>query len=625
MSSPADQPVNWSPHRTAAKTCLLLTYLGLCFGPYLVMARFPSLFDDDFTRVGGLRRLGWLASFWRPFNEHLAPLFDLVSRFAWWGSGERVEVVAAAFLATSYLAALATAVALAAVVYLEVGSSFGALVAVALFCLESVALETVAWFSASSFQWSAASSLAAWFAATRALRATTPPRRRDWLIAAGLLALISPLFSAIGVLAGPLAAWRLLLDHESRRWSRLVVVVAPLGGTLVYLLLVAGTPGPGSAVSASLRQHVDPVAAGWAMLRAPGLILVPALVGFPARAFRLSDPLAVLGTTALVLGMLGWAVHDRARRGLILSGLGWVLGGYTLAFLARAEPGDRWIMEVGRYHLFPLLGAITWLAAGVGPLLDRLEVRRPLLGWSLLVLLAAVGLVIHGPTMLDRDRRTWRFPGQDRPLAAALRLEAICQAAGIPLDQAIRIIDPIAPRWFPHALPFNPLLYLFGPGPSVARGSDLEARRRVVDQLSPTDRGLIFGGLDASPYLVDRAGPDDGRAEWVVPWSSQGERTTQDGDQAFYVEFEIPAEVGEPTELIPQGISPATRIEIWWAGPDGRWSREQGVRLVTTADPRPIALTRLPHWRSLFARRFRIIRRAGPFRSTHPPRLILKG
>ena len=624
MTRPAaNSPVNHRSRRWV-RAGLILVWVGLCVWPYLDLARHPSLFDDDFTRVGGLRRSAFWASLWRPFNEHLAPLFELVSRLAWWASGENVAVVAYAFLAASYLATLATAIALGLVLALETGSNLGALAAMGLFCLESVAIETVLWFSASSFQWSAATGLLAWFAATRAIQASTKLDRRKWLLGAGLLAGISPLFSAIGVLAGPLASFRIALAGGSNRRSRWKGAVVPLGGTLAYLALVAANPGHGTTVSASVRRHLDPGAALRAIVEAPGLILIPSLVGFPPSSDRLPTWPAVLMTGLLVAGGIGWAIRDPSRRGLIGTGLAWIVGGYALAFLARAQAGDRWIMEVGRYHLLPLIGLIAGLAAGLGSLLDRLEARRPLAGWVGLVMLVGIGLLIHGPTMRDLARRSFQFPGESRAIAAALRLEAICQAAGIPLDQAIRIIDPIIPRWFPRPLPFHPLLYLFGLGPKEARWSDLEARNRILQDLTPEDRGLIFGGLDARPYL----GSDDGKgglAEQSVAGSGRGEDLTPDSGRVFFVEFAGPTLVGDPVEVGSRGIGPGTKVEIWWAGEDGRWSRERSFRLVGPTGSAWVLLTRLPHWQKGIARRWRLVRRAGPLAEPDRLTLIFRG
>ena len=610
--------------RRSIRVGLILVWIGLCGFPYLELARHPSLFDDDFTRVGGLRRLPVWDSLWRPFNEHLAPLFELMSRLAWWASGEDVEVIATAFLAASGLATLATALALGAVVALETGSTLGALAALGSFCLESVAIETTLWYSASSFQWSAATGLFAWFAASKAVRALTEIDRRKWLVGSGLLAVLSPLFSAIGVLAGPLASFRMTLASKLPWRDRWVGAVVPLIGTLVYLALIVANPGHGTAVTTSVRRHLNPGPALQAIVEAPGQILIPSLVGCSADPRRLPIWLAGLMTLGLVAGLVGWAISNPERRGVLGTSLAWIVGGYALAFLARAEAGDRWLLAVGRYHLWPLLGLIAGLAVGLGAILDRLERRQPLAGWVGLVIMTGLGLVTHAASIRAAGR-SYQFPGESRSIAAALRLEAVCQAESVPLDQAIRIIDPILPRWFPRPLPFHPLLYLFGAGPTVARWSDRDARDRILHALTFEDRGLIFGGLDARPYLDSVEGIDGTRSERSVVGTGRGEELTPESGRLFFVEFAGPASIGDPVGLGVRGVGPDAWVEIWWVGVDGRWSREQSVRLLGPTGSNWVNLTRLPHWEQGKARQWRLAHRGGPFPAPDRLALIFRG
>ncbi len=607
--------------RTTLTSILVLGFILLCVWPYVGLARSPSLFDDDLTRVGSLRQSTVASSLFRPFNEHLAPLFELVSWFAWWGTGERVETIATGFLVASYTATAFCAFTLAAVIWVESNSMLAALAAVALFFLESVAAETVLWYSASSFAWSAATSLAAWYASVRALRADTSADQRWWLAGSALFALMSPLFSAIGILGGPLASFRLLIE---RRWSRarLAAALVPLVGTLGFLLLLAANPGLGQAVSVSVRQHADITAASWAALRAPGLVLVPSLIGLPPHPYRLSDLLATLTTITMVVAVIGWASHNRARRGLILVGLGWVIGGYSLAYLNRAQAGDRWIFEIGRYHLFPIIGQICWVAAGLGTLLDRIAARWPLAGWVGLILLAVGELILQGPTLNDLAHRTSRFPDQPESIAAALRLETVCHAEQVPLDQAIRVIDPIEPRWFPRPLPFNPLLYLFGRELIHAHWTDIEARQRLLANLSFADRESIFGGLDATRYEV--ADSDEDRASKQTRVAESGRGTMTEIGNFYFIEFSVPPTIGGFRSLALTGFSPGQRVEIYWTADGDNWSRGRSVRYKTSLGRQPIAVDLLPHWRTGLARRFRVVRRASPLRITDQPALIFR-
>ncbi len=616
MTTPGDR------RRQILKIGLILAFGGLCAWPYVGWARYPSLFDDDLTRVGGLRRATFAASLLRPFNEHLAPLFELVGWFAWWGVGQKVELVATGFLVASYILALATLITLAAVVRLELRSNLAALVAVSLFALSTVSAETVLWYSAGSFQGAAAASLASWFAASKALRSSTAKRRSCWLIVSGLFAFLSPLFSAIGVLAGPLAALRVVMASRSERSrvgstrSWLQASTFPILGTLVYLLFVAANQDHTAAVSAGVRRHSDIPAALWAAVRAPSLVLIPAMVGVASMSGWWDDHRAAASTAALGVGVLVWAWRGSSNRALIVVGLGWVVGGYLLAYLARAQAGDRWILEVGRYHLFPEVGVICWVSALLGPRLDRLEARRPMAGWVGLLIIAIVGFALEVKPMSNLARRSFRYPDQGRSIAAALRLEAACRAEQVPLEQAIRVIDPIEPRWFPRPLPFNPLLYLFGSGPTLERSGDLEARSRLIARLSLDDREAIFGGLEVAPYQTN-LGDAPRRESWIrAEPMGRGVESEIGQGRTFFAEFATSPNEKDVDRIFLEGARPGGKVEVWWSAGDGTWSSGRSVRCVADPKGQVIPLARLPHWRPGFARRFRVVRRGSPFLPT---------
>ncbi len=189
-----------------------LAFVILCGLPYLQWVEHPSLFDDDFLRVGSLRRSNLGEALFRPFNEHMAPLFETVSWLAWQGAGRRIQSIPMAFQVASFAFGVTVGL-LAALIRRELRSTTASLVAVAVFCLSSVSSETVLWYSASSFQWAASATLASWLAASIGRRR----RRRvaggpGWLVGRSR-SLAAPAFSAIGVLAAPLAGLRLLVDR----------------------------------------------------------------------------------------------------------------------------------------------------------------------------------------------------------------------------------------------------------------------------------------------------------------------------------------------------------------------------------------------------------------------------
>ena len=607
---------------------LVFVGLSLAVAPYLRWACFPSLFDDDLTRVGGFRRLAMPAALLHPFNEHLAPLFELVGWLAWWGSGRRVEAIASGLLVASYLAWGATVALLGLVVRLELRSSLAALLAVVWFCQAPVAAETVLWYSASSFQWAAAASLAAWYATTRALHAPTRASEYRWLAAAAGLAAAAPLFSAIGALSGPLASLRWLLAARSvpirsGGWRRRFALAAvPLSGTLAYVALVVSVPAHGGEVAASVRSHLDVPAAIRATIMAPGAVLVPMTLGLPSLAGWLPAEVAIgLSLTLLALGIIG-AVRS-PHRGFLIVALGWVGGGYLLAYAARAQPGDRFVLDVGRYHLFPEVGIVCWVAAGLRPGLTALAARTPRAGLGAVVALAAVGLAVQGGRIAETARWSFRFPEQGRAIAAALRLEALCRAEEIPLTQAIRIINPTEPRWFPRPLPFHPLLYLFGPGPTRARQGDTGARTRLLGGLTADEREVIFGGLDAARYRSRGWHAPSPTSEFRLEPTAGGSADATGEGALDFRQFTLPANVGEVVALDVAGIQAGTRVELWWANSTGGWSPTRSVRWTAATEQRWLPVVPLPHWRPDFARQFRIVRRRWPIAAADHPVLVV--
>ena len=434
---------------------LAATWAAICGWPYYRWTADPSLFYDDFNRVGSLRRSTLGEALFRPFNEHMAPLFELTSWLAWQGGGRQILTIPWAFMVASYLAFGATVVLLAAVIRREVRSTTTTLVAITFFTLSSVSAETVLLYSASSFQWAASATLAAWLAASMAVEAPSRRVRAAWLAASAASALTAPAFCAIGMLAGPFATLRILasINRPVPFLRRLAWSIVPPAGTAAYLVLCEQFRYR-ELLSASVQHHFEPWSALWAMLRAPTAVLVPSLFGLPNLSRTIPDPI-LAGMTLIGLGgSLAWAWRS-PRRPLILGGLALIVGGYLSTYATRASPENIWILGVQRYHLIPQVGLIFLLAALTAARLSRLD---PNIGRALVatVGLAAVLAVPQYPRMKEVTDHWYRYPDQARALAATVRLEAICDREGITLEQSMRTLEPIQTRWFPRESPFNP-------------------------------------------------------------------------------------------------------------------------------------------------------------------------
>jgi hypothetical protein len=611
-------PDTLSPHRRSGRAALMIglgaTFVILCGYPYLQWLEHPSLYHDDFMRASSLRNSTLGEALFRPFNEHMAPLFETVSYLAWRGAGRQLQGLSTAFMVASFVAFGATVGMLGALIRRETGSRTSALVAVALFCLSSVSAETVLWYSASSFQWAAAATLAAWYCAASATDANSPWARRLWLFAAAVTSLAAPAFSAIGILAAPLAGLRLLAAGGRTIPSArdLVRAAIPASGLAFYLLICASFRYR-EVLTESLSKNLDLGAALWAAVRAPAWALFPSLVGLPEQTTNIPGMLAAVATCLVMLGSICWCLKSRLWP-LLLGGIALIVGGYLLTYAARAQPGDFWIVKVTRYHLFPQIGLICLVVAIFGGLLRKFD-RGPSKGLLAATLFAAFLLPLQARGMRLAAEGPYRHPDQPRLLSAADRLEQLGKVEAITFDQFFRELDPVQPRWAPHPWPFNPIMFLLARGPgSESRMADSGVRNVTIGALSMEEREVIFGGMEATKYRRPVANSESRELAWLVATcriSRMGGERYDVRAASAYLEYQVDPEVDEASALALPGFKCEWPVEVWWAGASERWSPDRSVRWKPDPNPSSVAwavpIDAFPHWRRGSVRRLRIV------------------
>src|SRR6516162_9940815 len=69
-------------HKSSIAVMTVL-FLVICLSPHIGRLLEPSLFSDDVTRIAELQTTPLSSLILRPFNEHVAPLFDVVSWVTW--------------------------------------------------------------------------------------------------------------------------------------------------------------------------------------------------------------------------------------------------------------------------------------------------------------------------------------------------------------------------------------------------------------------------------------------------------------------------------------------------------------------------------------------------------------
>ncbi len=180
-----------------------------------------------------------------------------------------------------------------------------------------------------------------------------------------------------------------------------------------------------------------------------------------------------------------------------------IVAGYLLTYAARAQSGNILILKISRYHLFPQIGLICLIVATLGGFSRRQFDARPDRG-----LLAGDAASRPSwrssqyPGMQAAAEGPFRFPDQPRLLSAATRLEEVARRGASRSTRPSPALDPIRTRWSPQPWPFNPLLNsCFRRGPSEApKMADSSVRDAIIASLSPGEREVIFGGMEASRY-----------------------------------------------------------------------------------------------------------------------------
>lgn len=593
-----------------------LVVIGLCLVPVGSRLRHPSLYSDDVVRIAQLRGASSLGSIlFAPFNEHMAPAFQLVSWLTWKGAGEDLTRAPLAFSIAAAVPHLLCLAMLGALVRRETGSGPAALVATATLGVSGAITETHAWYSASSFSWALLGTLAALGASGRAASpGTSAGRRWAWIGAAAVAAFLAPAGSGIGLIAGPVAALRLLAATGAS-----VGVGMPMLGTLAYL----GVCLPfrlGAILARSAAANVDGLAALRNVARAPAHVLLPSLIGLRNQEETIPVEVAIAATVLLLALVLSWAAQDPSRRPMIACGLGLIVGGYTLAFGLRSAAGSGVGIGVLRYQLVPMAGLAILVGSGLGS--SGWLARRPGRGFALAAGLGGALFAAQFGTIRE-NVRFYRWPEQPATLAAVERLGAACRREGITRAQCLASLPPVRKAWFDHD--GTNALETLPPAALAARLTDAEARRVVLETLGPSGREALCGGMEVDPEPPSGGGT----VAVATPVRSFAVEETGRVDLrsatgfASFLEFDLSADLAGARVLVVPATGP---VEVWWSDEAGRYSEGRSVRwrVARSAEPADgaVPLADLPHWDSARVRRVRVVPRRAGILAAGPPRLL---
>ena len=342
-----------------------------------------------------------------PGFQHVTPFFDLVSWTTWQVVGRDVRWAPLGYTIASVLPWTLVLGLFGTWLIRETRSHTAAFLSLAVVSQSPLVMETMGWYSASSFSWAIAGILLAMLGAGGI---ASRRGRSLGLIVTGTV--LGPAATSLGVLSVPLSIGRAVLDRKASPRDKLLVFLAAIGGFTLYLALchlqgieffstvLHGNGGMTASMAGPLY-----------VLSVPGRLLLPSALGVPASSCAAPQPqwLSVgAGILAFMIlaGLALWLRKSWSGR-LILVGSAMIYLGYGLTYPARAGLVKRgaWtefqlLYQWGsRYHVLPLLGLATVLAtllAAWKPI--RRCDSRPALPALLGIILGCLMMIVHAPT-----------------------------------------------------------------------------------------------------------------------------------------------------------------------------------------------------------------------------------
>lgn len=398
----------------------------------------PHLRYDDFNFLTkSLTPAQMRANLWLPMNDHVMPLARLAAGGLMYATPRQSDVPRSAQMHA--IAAVLVGMGLLFVfVRRETGHPFHGLVAMIAWGVTTSYVECVTWYSASFFTLAAVATLTALLTAQRHLRSGS----RAALVACASCCALAPAVHGSALLAGPWCALYLAWERRGEAPRRLVAAATPLLGLLVFVAVsLVATKGSGLQAAhyrgKSVFEAFSPVEGALNTLRTLADNQLPGAFGIWNKTSVLPWPvvLAVAGAL-LVLAILWWRAAPNRR--LLALGLAITLSSDFLVYGGRAT----WSYEGSvhnwtRYHLFPHLGLVLFVAGGLPQLARRWPTLSPG-GWLtirhiavLLVLVLAVlaALACHFPR--SRNALFQVPPGQMAVLRRVERVDRLARAVGI--------------------------------------------------------------------------------------------------------------------------------------------------------------------------------------------------
>jgi hypothetical protein len=379
-------------------------------------------------------------SLWQPYNNHLFPLFRVLT-WAVVVSAGRLSDVPACLLFAWMVGLMVALLAVYEFVSRETRSAVPGLSAVLLSGMTTSYYLGPGLYATTQIFWAITFSLMALLF----LQSMRDGFRWSALLGATVMAMLAPAWRAEGLLAGPIASLYAVFGafHVLGTRRRVCMALGPLSGT--GLFVVGGL-----------------WICGQALLRSPGAVWDSPLVGFhPLRGAYLA---ARMSTEHFFFRSLSFVNELRAEQFLVLffiltmlcvywlqrsrfsalaiCGLSLVLFSYLLVYTIRGNVRLEGVRLSVWYLMIPQFGWAIFLSAGLDPH-SRLRGRAMTVADGVYVTLLGLGLyLLHHPLAVKLNEPGLHSHQRD-DLARLERMEKLSQQEGIDVESIRQAIGPL--------------------------------------------------------------------------------------------------------------------------------------------------------------------------------------